>query len=92
MEIKQHTLEWPLSQGRNKKETETTLRPRKMKAQPTKNLGDTVKTVLREMCVCVCACVRVCVHALTQLLSHIQLFATPWIVACQAPLSMEFSR
>ena len=63
-----------------------------MKAQPTKNLGDTVKTVLREMCVCVCACVRVCVHALTQLLSHIQLFATPWIVACQAPLSMEFSR
>ena len=25
-------------------------------------------------------------------LSHIQLFATPWTVACQAPLSMEFSR
>ena len=24
--------------------------------------------------------------------SHIQLFATPWTVACQAPLSMEFSR
>ena len=67
MEIKQHTLEWPLSQGRNKKETETTLRPRKMKAQPTKNLGDTVKTVLREMCVCVC--VRVCVCACTRSLS-----------------------
>ena len=27
-----------------------------------------------------------------QLLSHIQLFATPWIVAHQDPLSMEFSR
>ena len=26
-----------------------------------------------------------CVHA--ELLSHIQLFATPWTVACQAPLS-----
>ena len=30
---------------------------------------------------CVCA-----------LLSHVQLFATPWTVAYQAPLSMEFSR
>ena len=25
-------------------------------------------------------------------LSHIRLFATPWTAACQAPLSMEFSR
>ena len=25
-------------------------------------------------------------------LSHIRLFATPWTVACQAPLSMEFSK
>ena len=25
-------------------------------------------------------------------LSRVQLFATPWTVACQAPLSMEFSR
>ena len=25
-------------------------------------------------------------------LSHVWLFATPWTVACQAPLSMEFSR
>ena len=24
--------------------------------------------------------------------SHVRLFATPWTVACQAPLSMEFSR
>ena len=26
------------------------------------------------------------------MLSHVQLFATPWTVAHQAPLSMEFSR
>ena len=32
--------------------------------------------------VCVCA----------QLLKHVQLFETPWTIACQAPLSMEFSR
>ena len=32
------------------------------------------------MCVCV------------QLLSHVQLFVTPWTVAHQAPLSMEFYR
>ena len=32
------------------------------------------------MCVCVCT------------LSLVQLFVTPWTVACQAPLSMEFSR
>ena len=31
---------------------------------------------------CVCA----------QLLWRLQLFATPWTIACQAPLSMEFSR
>ena len=28
----------------------------------------------------------------TQLLSHVQLFGTLWIVTCQALLSMEFSR
>ena len=33
--------------------------------------------------------ISVCVH--TQLLSCVQLFATPQIVACQAPLSMGFS-
>ena len=27
-----------------------------------------------------------------QLLSHVQLFATPWTIAHQTPLSMEFSR
>ena len=27
-----------------------------------------------------------------KLLNHVRLFATPWTVACQAPLSMGFSR
>ena len=35
-------------------------------------------------------CRELCVHA--QMLSYIQLLATPWTVACQAPLSMEFSQ
>ena len=43
---------------------------------------------LWQICVCVCVCVCVC----TQSLSHIWVFATPWTVASQAPLSMGFSR
>ena len=37
-----------------------------------------------QQCVCVCVCVSS--------LSHVQLIATPWTIACQAPLSTEFSR
>ena len=36
--------------------------------------------------VCVCMCMN------AQLLSHVQLFATLWTAACQAFLSMEFSK
>ena len=39
--------------------------------------------------------VFLCLHLLVTvkvLLSHVQLFATPWTIASQAPLSMEFSR
>ena len=53
------------------------------------------KNICEYMCVCVCtfniiiiflwACVLNC-------FSCVQLFATPWTVACQAPLSMGFSR
>ena len=39
------------------------------------------ESILNDWCVCVC-----------ELLNHVQLFATPWTVACQVPLSMEFSR
>ena len=42
------------------------------------------------MCVCVCVCVRAHVHAHVR--SVVSNSATPWIVACQAPLSMRFSR
>ena len=31
------------------------------------------------------------IHVCAQMLSHVRLFATPWNVAHQAPLSMEFS-
>ena len=31
-------------------------------------------------------------HLSLPLLSHVQLLTTPWTVACQAPLSMGFSR
>ena len=34
------------------------------------------------VCVCVCVCLCACVHVL----SHVQLFATPWTVARQTPL------
>ena len=47
-------------------------------------------------CVCACVCVHVCVcvcaHACAQLLSGAQLFVTPWTVAHQAILSVEFPR
>ena len=35
-------------------------------------------------------CIKLCVCA--RVLSHVQLFATPWTVAHQAPLSIGFSR
>ena len=38
------------------------------------------------MCVCVCVCVCVYAHLI------VSNSETPWTVACQVPLSMEFSR
>ena len=35
---------------------------------------------------------KVYANVCAQLFSHVWLFATPWTVACQAPLSMEFSK
>ena len=42
------------------------------------------QNLVNELCVCVCVCVW--------MLNNVQLFATPWTVAHQASLSMEFSR
>ena len=44
------------------------------------------------VCVCVCVCVYVCVCVCCAMLSCVRLFGTTWTIACQAPLSMEFSR
>ena len=38
------------------------------------------------MCACVCVCVYI------HVLSHVWIFAPPWTVACQGPLSMGFPR
>ena len=41
---------------------------------------------------CMCVCARVCTHKpmCAQLFSYVQLFVTPWTLACQSPLSMGF--
>ena len=44
------------------------------------------------VCVCVCVCMHACTWAHMCMLSCVRLFVTPWIVAQQAPLFMEFSR
>ena len=50
------------------------------------------------VCVCMCVvcvyvrCVCVCALCVRVLLRRVRLRATPYTVACQAPLSMEFSR
>ena len=49
-----------------------------------------IQDYIHSLCVCVCVCVHM--HAHTWLLSHVQLFATPWAAAYQGPLSMGFSR
>ena len=47
-----------------------------------RQISDLAHSMSRSICVCVCA----------QLLHHARLFATPWTIAWQAPLSMGFSR
>ena len=44
------------------------------------------------VCICMYIYVCVCCVCVCQLLSCVQLFATPQTVACQIPLSMGFSR
>ena len=47
---------------------------------------------MRGMEKCVCVRARACGCQHVGALSHVQLFVTPQMVACQAPLSMGFSR
>ena len=42
----------------------------------------------KKWCVCVCVCVCLCVQSFR----YVRFFATPQTVACQAPLSIGFSR
>ena len=66
----------------------------------TKNLTHTKHQAVNSLksrisvCVCVCGCVCVCARAraCALFLSRVLLFLTPWTVAHQTPLSMEFSR
>ena len=51
-----------------------------------------ISTLLLPSHSCVCVCVCVCACTRKHALSHVWLFATPWTVARQALLSMEFSR
>ena len=44
------------------------------------------------LCVCVCMYVRGREYVCMCVPSHVLLFATPWAVAHQPPLCMEFSR
>ena len=52
----------------------------------SKDIQMAIKHMKRYSAMFISVCVCVCV------LSHVQFFATPWIVAYQAPLSMRFSR
>ena len=45
---------------------------------------------LKPILIGLCMCVHVCAHTHTHVLSCVQLFAIPWTVPYQAPLSMEF--
>ena len=56
-----------------------------------KEVGGVVFPVTVCVCVCVCVCARARSLAGAPSLSRVRFFATPWIVALQAPLSMEFS-
>ena len=60
---------------------------------PTPGVHSDLSPNLRyKVCVCVCVCVYL-LHACMRIhFSFVWLFVTPWTVALQAPLSMEFSR
>ena len=66
--------------GQKWRELKDTSRNTQNKAQKAKRGGKYIKENER------------CIYVYIYMLSRVQLFATPWTVACQALLSMGFSR
>ena len=66
-----------------------------------KNINSQYICVCKCVCVCVCVCVFICGNKheseVKELVKELvtqscPTFVTPWTVACQVPLSIEFSR
>ena len=60
------------------------------KAQCLANTTKEITCMYIKTCVCVCVCV--CARARAQSFSQVRLFVIPWTIACQALMSMGFSR
>ena len=77
-----------------RKESRGSMKPGKTKAPSVFalcHLQGHLKATFWPPCVYVCVCVHACTCMCVCMLSRVQLFATPWAIAHQAPLSMEFS-
>ena len=57
-----------------------------------KALKKTVEKSFQVTCISLCVCLSVSVCVCVRVPSHVLLFGTPWAVAHQPPLCMEFSR
>ena len=65
-----------------------TVVPQQDGTGPSSDRSSPISSALAPLRVCVCVCVCTCAH----MLSRVRLFATPWIIALQAPLSVRFFR
>ena len=81
-------IKWFLSRALPREERNS------MVAKSWTQLSDWTSTTIRCVCVCVHPSpdIRICIHVHTDHFSCVQLFAILWTEACQAPLSMGFSR
>ena len=62
----------------------------RLNQEKTENRNRPITSTEEELCGIVCR--KSSGTIVREVLSNIQLFVTPWTIACQAPLSMEFSR